>query len=72
MNKKFRLQFYVPVVKEKKTKHGTEIPVRYHVKGMMQTIKRMMPSENLQSMLDEYAKFYMLDKAGVEVYPLER
>ena len=46
------------------------MPVRYHVKGMMQLIRRSMSNKNQQDMLDEYAKLWLYDQAEIEQYPL--
>lgn len=66
MKKQFTVKFDVPVVKRTKS----EIPVTMNVKGMMIQIKRCMPDKDKQDLLDEYAKFAMMDMAGVETYPL--
>ena len=66
--KKYKLEIEVPVCEDKK---GT-FSVRYQVKGMMTTIKRTMSSKDQQDMLDEYAKFYIMDKLGVKIYPEEK
>lgn len=66
--KKFTLEVEVDVVPNKK---GT-MPVRMHVEGMMQMIRRAMPDKDKQDLLDEYAKFYIMRAVGVETYPLEK
>ena len=70
--KTFCLRFDVPVIKDKKTKTGYEMPVRYNVRGMMTMIKRAMNTREQQDLLDEYAKFYIMDKLKIKFYPLEK
>ena len=55
----------------KPDKKGSMV-MRYDVKGTMDMIRHCMPDQNTQDLLDEYAKFYMLDKLGVKTYPLEK
>lgn len=70
-NKTYTLKVSVPVFTDKKTKHGLSRPMTYHVKGMMQFIRRAMPDKNKQDLLDEYAKFWVLDQLGIESTPVE-
>lgn len=68
MKKKFNLEVELEVVPDKKG----SIPMRMHVEGMMQTIRRAMTTQNQQDLLDEYAKFYIMRELGVETYPLKK
>ena len=70
--KKYTLNFEVPIIKKRKTKEGWSIPVRYNVKGMLIMIKRVMNTKEQQDLLDEYAKFYIMNELGIETYPLEK
>ena len=68
MKKKYSLKVELDVVPDKKN----SMPVRMNVKGMMLQIKRCMPDKDKQDLLDEYAKFYIMDALGVETYPLKK
>jgi len=68
MNKKINLEIEVLVTKEKKG----FIQVRMHVAGMMTQILRTFKTKDQQDLVKEYAKYYILNQAGVETYPLAK
>ena len=72
MTRKIKIEVEVPIVKTVKAGTKTTSPIRYNVQGMMSMIKRTMKTKEQQDLLEEYAKFYMLNEAGVKEYPLSK
>lgn len=73
MNKetqKFTFEIEIPVYRKVKKGNMTTIPMTMDVVGMMTFIKRAMPDKNKQDLLDEYAKFWVMNQVGVKSYPI--
>jgi hypothetical protein len=70
--RRITLSMGVPVRRVRKTAKGFAMPVRYNVAGMMQIIRRSFKTKDEQDLLNEYAKFWALNAAGVKFYPLEK
>ncbi len=71
-NRTLTLKVKVPVAVD----GDNQISMRMDVKGMMRVIENMVWKEKSQKdiklMLTEYSKFYLLDKLGVKVTPLQK
>jgi len=72
MERKFKIEIEVPIVKDKKQGNKIIVPERYDVKGMKNMILRSFDTKEQQLLVKEYAKFEIMDKAGIKVYPLEK
>ena len=72
MDKKIiKLEFEFPVVKDEKNR----IVVRMDVRGMMGNIKSKLEQkgvEDAELLLEEYAKFWVTNKAGIKTTPLKK
>lgn len=66
---KFQLDLSVPY--ENKSDDATAINLTVNVVAGMRQIQEQMPVDKIP-LLDEYAKLYLLKRAGVETYPLKR
>jgi len=72
MNRKFKIEIEVPIVKVKKQKNKTIIPIRFNVKGMKKRILRDFETKEQQDLCREYAKYHIMDMAKVKTYPLDK
>jgi len=67
--KKYKLEIEIPVCEDKK---GT-FSMRYNVKGMMTRIERAIETaDDKKSLLEEYAKFSIMNQLGIEIYPEDK
>jgi hypothetical protein len=62
---KFSVSFEVPIVRQR----FGRLTIRTNVKEAMRRIEETLPVE-CKGSLNEYAKLYMMNMAGVKIYPL--
>lgn len=75
---KVKISFDVPLAEYKKTKNGFSGDVVENINWTMtqirQTIKSHItdgfPHEDIDFFLEEYAKYWLYSKAGIETYPM--
>lgn len=73
----YNLKFDLPLAEHKKTKFGMTMSILTSVKGSLTNINLQIQSsiqdgrkDDYEFWLAEYCKFWLMDKVGVEIYPV--
>ena len=67
--KKYTIEIEVPIAIDKRVGNVHTMSSLTNVKGMKQMILKSFDTETQQDMCKEYAKFHIMDMAGLKTYP---